>query len=118
MLMVQSGSAVVRVELSRWIEQTRALLTTCELVVSTFGTKKECQSWRRSIVAATEHLDSCSKFVKTKSVKRNGLYSIKSSPEFVCSLFVARLVSPLLEIVCGPMPPFIVSIRRRGLSVG
>jgi hypothetical protein len=39
--------------------------------------------------------------------------AFKGSTSFQCSLRTAKLVSPLIEIVGGPIPEFVMTIRRQ-----
>lgn len=99
-------------EVELWAAETRILVSACRLLLEHFGTKKELSSWDAAVeaplrwVSAVEaHFSGAKRAFTPKSPKGRG-------PAFRCSEATARILSPLAEIVGGPVAEFVYTIRK------
>ena len=98
-------------EVDSWAAETRLLLEACRLLIDYFGTHSELKSWD---AATKEPLRWVSLVVGHFSTKgrRRTLPLLRAGRAFRCSESTARIVSPLAEIVGGPVAAFIYTVRK------
>jgi len=99
-------------EVELWAAETRILVAASRLLLEYFGTQKELRSWDaaieaplRWVSAVVAHFSGTKRASTPKSPDGRG-------PAFRCSEGTARMVSPLAEIVGGPVAEFVYTIRR------
>src|SRR5262245_14111492 len=98
-------------EVDFWAAETRLLIEACRVLIDYFGTKSELKSWD---AATKEPLRWVSLVVTHFSSKgrRDPIPLRPTGRAFRCSESTARIVSPLAEIVGGPVAGFIYTIRK------
>jgi hypothetical protein len=99
-------------EVELWAAETRILVGACRLLLEYFGTKRELKSWDvaieaplRWVSAVVAHFSGPKRAFTPRSPDGRG-------PAFRCSEGAARILSPLAEIVGGPVAEFVYTIRR------
>jgi hypothetical protein len=99
-------------EVALWATETRSVLATCRRLVEYFGSRKELASWDAALKAPLEWVE-----IVVAHTPRRG----RSDPRwprhagdvtFRCSESTAKILSPLVEIVGGPWPQFVYTIRK------
>jgi hypothetical protein len=99
-------------EVESWAAETRLLIGACRVLIGYFGKKGELRSWD---AATKEPLRWVSLVVAHFSSKARGEKAtppFRAGRAFRCSESTARIVSPLAEIVGGPVATFIYTIRQ------
>jgi hypothetical protein len=104
----------IKSEVATWADQTRALLSSCRQLIAYFGTKEEVASWDAAIAVPMAYVDLV--VATKKSSTKESLRLPWSVNALECSETVARIISPLVQLVSGPIPKFIRTIRESGLS--
>ena len=102
----------LKAEVDSWAAETRLLVGACRRLIEYFGTKKELNSWDRAIEAPLKWV---SVVVARVDSKRGGPRVIpvyRQHVAFRCSESTAKVISPLAEIVGGPVAAFIYTIRE------
>ena len=102
----------IKKEVAQWGQETNALLSACGLLVAYFGTTKEKASWNSAIAVPQGYVQS------VLNALTDGISSgveLMHPPGVLrllsCSESTARRIAPLLEIVGGPIPAFVRTIR-------
>jgi hypothetical protein len=99
-------------EVALWATETRAVVSTCRQLVEYFGSKKELTSWDAALKAPLEWVEVV--VAHTPRRKRSDPTWPRSAGDvaFSCSESTARILSPVVEIVGGPWPHFVYTIRK------
>lgn len=86
---------------SEWVDEAQMLLGACARLVEYFGTDLEEQRFRAAMETPLALLATVRQRADVDEL-------MKTAPaEFVASEEVVRIVSPLLQIICEPMPEFV-----------
>jgi len=94
----------LKAEVDSWAAETRLLVGACRRLIEYFGAKTELKSWDRAIEAPLEWV---SVVVARVDSKRGGPRAI---PAYLQR--TATVISPLAEIVGGPVATFVYTIRK------
>jgi hypothetical protein len=99
-------------EVDAWAAEMRLLLETCRVLLEYFGTKAELKSWNTAIQAPLRWVSLVVADLSPRGPTRKPVPLIREGRPFRCSKATARIISPLAEIVGGPVAGFIYTIRR------
>jgi hypothetical protein len=91
-----------------WASETHAILLTCVRIAEYFGTNEEEASCRAAMATPL------SLVTAIRDPAQQGSPPVRPSPpaELECSEDLARILSPLLQLVCEPVPEFVGIARR------
>ena len=108
----QQRAQRLRREVALWGADMHALLDACRLLVAYYGSKRELKSWDAAIAAPLERVSDV-----VAQLSGNGRAAKSTPPHgrgvaFRCSEATAKIVSPLVEIVGGPVAAFVFTIRK------
>ena len=99
-------------EVDSWAAEMRLLIGGSRVLIEYFGKPRELKSWD---AATKEPLRWVSLVVEHFAANARGAKPIppfRGGPAFRCSESTAKIVSPLVEIVGGPVARFVYTIRR------
>lgn len=102
----------VKFEVDAWAADTRLLLGACRRLIEYFGTDKELKSWDAAIGPPLEWVSFVLTTVSASKRRKQPAAPHRSGVAFRCSESIAKVLSPLVEIVGGPVAQFILTIRR------
>ncbi len=106
------GVKRLEAEVDEWAAETELLLGTCQRLIAYFGTAKELKSWERAIEAPLALVPVVVACLSSNARGERSLPPYSPGVAFRCSESTARVVSPLAEIVGGPVADFVYTIRR------
>jgi hypothetical protein len=91
-----------------WVSETRAILRTCERLAEYFGTDEEEAALRTALAPL---------LTVVSLIEDPRQWASPSLPELrptdvACSEDLARTLSPLLRLVCEPVPEFVTTARH------
>jgi hypothetical protein len=101
----------VRVEVDAWAAEMPILLEACRVLIEYFGTKNELKSWNAAMKEPLRWVSLVVAHFSTEPTAR-AVPLLRHGRAFRCSEPTARIVSPLVEIVGGPVAGFIYTIRK------
>jgi hypothetical protein len=99
-------------EVDSWAGEMRLLVGGCRLLIEYFGTKKELKSWDAAIEGPLGWVSIVAKQYAPSPRHRGPLPRWDDGVPFRCSEATARVVSPLVELVGGPIAKFVLTIRK------
>ena len=102
----------VKFEVDAWAAETRLLLGSCRRLIEYFGTDKELKSWDAAIGAPLEWVSVVVTTVSASKRRKPPAAPDGRRVAFRCSESTAKVLSPLVEIVGGPVAQFVLTIRR------
>jgi len=100
----------LRREILAWVRETEALLTTCQVLVEYFGTDEEIQSFVEASQGARRMLKGMAVLVRSRFERR--VKAEARSMKFACSVELAVILSPILQVLATPVPDFVAKARR------
>ena len=108
------ANAVVRLkqEVDQWAAETRLLVGACRLLVQHFGSRKELRSWDAAMRAPMTWVAAVVAHFSARRPDKSRPPLYRKGVAFRCSEATARIVSPLAELVGGPVAGFVYTIRR------
>ena len=111
--MEQKPQVLMIAEVRAGASETRGLIGSCRRLIEYFGVEEELASWDLAIALANVCLESTLEAL-TDKIDRRGEWHIPNGPDipFQCSEPTARIISPLVEVVSGPWPEFVYTIRH------
>jgi hypothetical protein len=110
--MTARSLARLKGEVDAWAQETRLLLTACRQLIEYFGTAKEIKSWNAAIEAPLAWVSIVAGQYAPRARHRGPLPRWNGGVPFRCSQATATIVSPLVEIVGGPVARFVFTIRK------
>jgi hypothetical protein len=99
-------------EVDSWAAETRLLLEACRLLIDYFGTPSELKSWDAATKEPLRWISLVVAHFSSSGRRYRPTPLLRASRAFRCSESTARVVSPLAEIVGGPVAGFIYTIRK------
>ena len=102
----------VKSEIEAWAADTRLLLGACRRLIEYFGTDKELKSWDAAIGPPLEWIAVGLTAVSAGKRRKQPAAPDGSGVVFRCTESTATVLSPLVEIVGGPIAKFVLTIRR------
>jgi hypothetical protein len=102
----------VKEEVDFWAAEMRLLLETCRILIEYFGTKGELKSWDAAMKEPLRWVSIVAADISSRGPTRKPVPSVRRGRAFRCSEATARIISPLAEIVGGPVAGFIYTIRK------
>ena len=102
----------VKEEIDFWAAEMRLLLEACRVLIEYFGTKTELKSWDAAIKEPLRWVSLVVADISSRAPTRRLVPPVRPGRAFLCSETTARIVSPLAEIVGGPVAGFIYTIRK------
>jgi len=106
------GVKRLEAEVDAWAAETRIFLGACRRLIEYFGTARELKSWDRAIAAPLAWVPVVVAYVSSNGRGERALPPLRQGFAFRCSESTARVVSPLAEIVGGPVAEFVYTIRK------
>ena len=99
-------------EVAAWAEGTEALVSSCRQLIDYFGSPKEIASWDAAIAVPAAYIDAATDALTTRIDSASDVVHPRGRlHSFTCSKDTARIIAPILQVVGGPFPPFIRTIR-------
>lgn len=95
-------------QVNGWVSETRAILRTCERLAEYFGTDEEETALRTALAPL---LAVVSLIEDPQQWASPSLPSLRPT-DVACSEGLARMLSPLLQLVCEPVPEFVTTARH------
>jgi hypothetical protein len=110
--MVAGSLAHLKAEVASWAAETRTLAAASRRLIEYLGSTKELRSWDAALEGPLEWVEVV--VAQTSAKKRGGTSppSYVSGPAFRCSEATARVLSPLVEVIGGPVAAFVYTIRK------
>jgi hypothetical protein len=102
----------VKEEVDSWAAETRLLLEACRVLIEYFGTEGELKSWNAAIKEPLRWVSLVVADFSVRGPTRKPVPLVRQGRVFRCSESTAKIVSPLAEIVGGPVAGFIYTIRK------
>lgn len=99
-------------EADSWATEMRLLLDACRLLISYLGTRNELKSWDAATKEPLRWISVVVAHFSSKGRRYPPIPPFRRGRAFRCSESTARMVSPLVEIVGGPVARFIYTIRK------
>jgi hypothetical protein len=102
----------LKAEVASWAAETRTFVAASRRLIEYFGSVKELESWDAALEGPLEWVSVV--VAQTPESKRRG----RSLPRYVggvafrCSEPTAKILSPLVELVGGPVARFVHTIRE------
>jgi hypothetical protein len=110
--MIPALMTEVETAIQAWVTETRTLLATAERLAEYFGTDEEEHNVRCALDVARRQLE----VLEDASRRARIAESWRGTPPPLrCSEPLARILSPILEVITGPVPEF-VGLARKLLS--
>jgi hypothetical protein len=103
-------------EVARWATETRNVVSTCRQLIEHFGSKKELTSWDTALEAPLEWVEIVVAHTPRRKRGDPPWPRYAGHVAFRCSESTARILSPLVELVGGPWPQFVYTIRKTVLQ--
>jgi hypothetical protein len=103
--------STLKEEVAAWATQMRTLFSACRLLIGYFGTDDELASWDGAVAVPLEWVEA----VVAQMPPQNPIGPLprfEPAGALECSESTARFISPLVEIVGGPVAEFVSTIRR------
>src|SRR5688572_26777754 len=110
--MIAEANTQLKDDVAAWAAETRVLIAACRCLVEYFGTEDELRSWDAALVTP---LDWVATVLARVPPGPGGQPPFAPNPAIVpfqCSEATARVISPLAEIVGGPVADFVYTIRE------
>lgn len=99
-------------QIEEWKAETLAAVVTCRRLISLVGSSGEVGSWEGATKAALEGLEAVPRARRAPRMVLAQLRRPCERTKFVCSRRVAEVVSPLLLVIAGPVPPFVNEVKQ------
>ena len=99
-------------EVDAWAQETRLLLAAAHRLIQYFGTAKELKNWNAATEAPLAWVSIVAGQYAPRARHRGPLPRWDDGIPFRCSEATATIVSPLVEIVGGPIAKFVFTIRK------
>jgi hypothetical protein len=99
-------------EVEAWAQETRLLLAACRRLIEHFGNAKELKSWDAAIEAPLAWVSIVVGQYTPGARHRGPLPRWDGDVPFRCCERTATTISPLVEIVGGPIAKFVFTIRE------
>jgi hypothetical protein len=99
-------------EIESWAEEMRTLLGACRLLIGQFGTTVELERWDTAVEATLARVRNVVGSARAQRRGERAFLPSSESATFRCSEATARIISPLVEIVGGPVAGFVYTVRR------
>jgi hypothetical protein len=102
---------ILKEEVVTWSEEMRTLLGSCRMLVEYWGSDDEPARWDAAVALPLEWIVA----VVDDMPPRGPPFQLPNHDvraTFVCSESTARVISPLVEILGGPVTDFIYTIRQ------
>lgn len=94
-------------EVNAWVSETRAILSACIRLAEYFGSDEEEASFRAGLALPLILVAAVEDPLQWAAPP----LPASAPPEVECSEGLARMVSPLLQLVCEPVPDFVGTAR-------
>jgi hypothetical protein len=107
-----TASRRLKREVDSWAAETRVLFDACRLLIDHFGTRSELKSWDSAMKEPLRWVSLVVAHFSSKAGRHPPTPLLRAGRSFRCSESTARLVSPLAEIVGGPVAEFVYTIRK------
>jgi hypothetical protein len=102
----------LKTEVDAWADETRVLLAACRHLIEHFATARELKSWDAAVAPTLGWVSIVAGQFAPRPPKLKTLPRWDGGPPFRGSLSTARMISPLVEIVGGPVAQFVFTIRK------
>jgi hypothetical protein len=102
----------LKVEVASWAAETRTFVAASRRLIEYFGSARELEKWDAALEKPLEWVSLVVAHTPTSARGRKALPPYVGGPTFRCSEDTARVISPLVEIVGGPIATFVYTIRR------
>jgi hypothetical protein len=99
-------------EVDSWAVEVRVLIGACRVLIGYFGKKSELTSWDAATKEPLRWVSLVVRHFSSKALGAKPTPPCRPGRPFRCSESTARVVSPLAEIVGGPVAGFIYTIRQ------
>lgn len=99
-------------EVASWAGETQTFLAASRRLIEYFGSARELESWDAALKKTLEWVSVVVAHTPTSERGRKALPPYVGGPAFRCSEDTAKILSPLVEIVGGPVARFVYTIRR------
>jgi hypothetical protein len=103
----------IEAEVTLWAEETNGLLSSCRRLIEYFGDPSELASWDKAIALPKSCLDAA-RDALTAKIHLQDEWRTPDGAEtsFRCSEPVARIVSPIVQVIGEPIADFVYTIRE------
>jgi len=102
----------LKVEVASWAAETRTFASASRRLLEYFGSANELKSWDAALEVPLEWVSVVLAHTLLSERGKKALPPYVSGPAFRCSEGTAKILSPLVEIVGGPVATFVYTIRR------
>ena len=97
-------------QVSGWGAETRALIHACIRLAEYFGTDEEESSFRAAMAAPLSLVAT----IEDPTRWSESPISSSRPPDLACGEALAAIASPLLQVICEPVPEFVATARSMG----
>lgn len=94
-------------KITEWASETKAIIDTCIRLAEYFGTDEEEASFRLALALPTVIVEA----IQDSQLWASPPLPTQEPPYLACEEPLARMVSPLLQLVCEPVPEFLIAAR-------
>ena len=101
----------LKMEVASWAAETRTFVAASRRLIEYFGSARELEGWDAALEKPLEWVSVVVAHTPSERGKK-ALPPYVGGPVFRCSEDTAKVISPLVEIVGGPIATFVYTIRR------
>jgi len=99
-------------EVDLWAAEMRLLIGACRMLIDYFGKGSELKSWDAATKEPLRWISLVVAHFASRGPRTNQLQFLRRGRAFRCSETTAKIVSPLVEIIGGPVARFVYTIRK------
>jgi hypothetical protein len=102
----------LKLEIASWAAETRTFASASRRLIEYFGSEEELKSWDAALEVPLKWVSIVLAHTPLTERGKKALPPYVRGAAFRCSEGTAKILSPLVEIVGGPVAQFVYTIRR------